>query len=615
MRQKATAQYATQPANGIWTQVEVLTLHIKSQPELDVHLYILLVIRDQSQFINVSSFYQSIRLRLQSLGQSYSADKEEQFSSSLTKLIQEIVTDTQEVSLELVVAYQFENKLFAGGYGGGTVILVRNGELGKILDTSQGTTMVKGNLVKEDILLLASDQFYVHLPYSQLKRVMTQRYSDISVETITSEIVVILHQKTQSEGVGFIFSEFSLDTDDKTSDKNSSWFRNIQRKLKLKKAGAIQPSAKVFLKQRAKERRRQRLSVLLTITILIVLMLSLMLGWWRRKVQAAEEAFQQISDPVVVLMDQAQQQQELNPLLARALLQQAKDQLSIGISDFDSSSKWYVELEKLQTEVSDLYQEVAGENLVEPDQFLDLSFIEPGLFGERLGTFEDRVVVVDTQKDQVVSIGAESKDPSDLISGNLLQGASLTSGSIDQFYVMTASGIVAVSSDEAKVVIEKDPDWQNVTGMGAFAGNIYLLDSDQNEIWRYRNIAEDTFSRERWLAPGVSPDFSHVVDLDIDGDIWVLDQNGVVRKYSRGVGETIELIGVEEDLQVKALSITEEYIILFDPSKNRVLLFDKNGQYQKQYVWSDIGLVTDMVVLEGKIFLLAGDKLFDIPLE
>jgi len=612
MRQTSTAQYVTQPANGVWTQVESTTLHLKQYPELDSHLYILLILRDQNQLVNVSSFYQSINLRLKALAQGFTPEKKDGFNTSLKTLIQEVLADTPDLTVEVVVAFQFGADLFVGGTGGTTVTLVRGGEVGKILDTSQGVTLVTGSIYSGDILLLASSRFYSLMPYTQLKQTLTNRYAPLSVDTVTSELVVTLSKKEANEGVGFIFGQYAASEEVPESTKTTkSWIGRLQTKLPSRKTTAKEAS-KVYLKRHNRDSKRQRLSILLTLTILLLLGISLSLGWWRRQRQQSEAEFLSISQPVEQRIGQALEQKELNPLKSRALLQEARDLATSGLTQLDEKHRYYTQLQALVERIDQLYQDVAGEVSLQPDLFLDLSFIEPGLFGEKLGVFETRLVVIDTQMDRVVTIGSQTKDPSGLVSGSELAGSYLASGTVNGYFVLSKQGVIKVEDDQLETVISPDPDWQSVVGFSGFGGNLYVLDSVQNEIWRYRSIAENEFSRERWLSPGVTPDFSQVVDMEIDGDIWVLDKDGTVRQYSRGVGTTISLVGIEENLQARSLGVSENSLFIFDNSQNRVYQFDKNGQYQKQFVWGDIGLVTDMVVIEDKIYLLAGTKIYEI---
>lgn len=611
MRQEAVTRYATQPQNGVWTQAETFPINLKQYPEKDAHLHMILVVKDQSQFVNLSSFYQSIYLRFQTLAQSYNPDKLDRFNQSFTKLIQELITDSDSLAIEIAVVYQFGKHLFVGGGGGTTATLIRNGEIGKILDSSHGVTSAQGVLLEGDIILLASSQFYSTVPYMRLRQLLLERYTQVSIETVTSELVVYFDQQAQTDGIGFIFGHYT-DTEEPAKAHSTNSFGKLQKRftrLKWPKPFGRQ----VIVRKKSVDRRRQRLSIVLVLVLLALLSLSISLGWWRRQRIQEAQAYAAIADPARVLMEEALKQKNLNMLLARGLLQQARSELQTQLEEFNPNSRYYPQLTELYAQIEAAYQDVSGETQIEPQQFMDLAFIEPDLSADRLGVWEDRLILLDTVNNRVVTIGASTKDPSQLINDSRLTGATLTSGAVDVYYVLTDEGVVSLSPDaDIQTVIETDSDWRNPIGFEAFAGNIYILDSQQNELWRYRGVVGDAFVRQRWLAPGVNPDFSQVVDMVIDGDIWVLDSDGSVRRYSRGVGETIDLIGVETSVEAKALGISENYIYIFDQSQSKVLVYDKTGQYNKQFLWSDIGLVTDMVVFEDNIFLLANDKLWSI---
>src|SRR5690606_37559765 len=108
----------------------------------------------------------------------------------------------------------------------------------------------------------------------------------------------------------------------------------------------------------------------------------------------------------------AEQQRDLNVLMARSLLQQAKTTMEAGLTDFDQSSRYYAQLTELNQQLQAAYESVSGELQVQPSQFLDLTFIEPGFSADRLGLFEDRLIILDTVGHRVVTVGVENKDPS-----------------------------------------------------------------------------------------------------------------------------------------------------------------------------------------------------------
>ena len=168
-----------------------------------------------------------------------------------------------------------------------------------------------------------------------------------------------------------------------------------------------------------------------------------------------------------------------------------------------------------------------------------------------------------------------------------------------------------------KTEIEKG--WANVVAFQAFAGNLYLLDKEKNNIWKYPLIEEGFGAKRSWLGLGVEPDLKKAVDMAIDGDIWVLKESGEILKFSRGVPQAFAISGLEKGFDQSTAFYTDkdcEKIYILDKGNKRIVVLHKSGEYDSQYIWEGIKDVDDIVVSEKekKILLLNGSKIYEIKL-
>ena len=132
-------------------------------------------------------------------------------------------------------------------------------------------------------------------------------------------------------------------------------------------------------------------------------------------------------------------------------------------------------------------------------------------------------------------------------------------------------------------------------------------------------MAAGVGDKQRWLGKGVEPDLSEAVDVTVDGDIWVGLKDGTVRRFRRGANENFKMTGLAEPIGELTAIYTDEnsnQVYVLDRLRTRVVVFDKEGTYKKQYGWSGISGVTDMAVSEkdGQIFLLSGASIYAMPL-
>jgi len=168
-------------------------------------------------------------------------------------------------------------------------------------------------------------------------------------------------------------------------------------------------------------------------------------------------------------------------------------------------------------------------------------------------------------------------------------------------------------------LVKAEGDEGEIKGVGIFAGNVYLLDAGKDEIWRYPGLSAGVGSRQRWLGAGVTPDLAEVVEMAIDGDIWLAFSSGKVERYRRGVKENFVISGLPDPIKgLNSIFTNEdcEKVYLFEKGQTRVVAIDKEGKYVKQYSWPGMGQVTDLAVSEslGKIYLLSGSSIYALDL-
>jgi len=177
------------------------------------------------------------------------------------------------------------------------------------------------------------------------------------------------------------------------------------------------------------------------------------------------------------------------------------------------------------------------------------------------------------------------------------------------------------------VALAENPDLKFVNGMYFYNGNIYLLDSVGNQLWRYLPTGSDyTNPPQPYFPAGTTVDLNSVIDVGIDGAVWLLYPNGSMLKFFAGEQQPFALEQVDPPLtQAVALWMNMAdppagRIFIADAATNRVLVFDKEGKFLAQLTPLEhdeaLNDLKDIYVDEmtNTLYLLTKTKLYQSPL-
>jgi hypothetical protein len=110
--------------------------------------------------------------------------------------------------------------------------------------------------------------------------------------------------------------------------------------------------------------------------------------------------------------------------------------------------------------------------------------------------------------------------------------------------LVTAQGDALLTLDDARKVWRAEGNtvkevplpgtdkWKAATDLATFAGNVYVLDAQAGQLWRYEPDFAGALDGPVGFLPAALPPGS-ARQLAVDGDIWVLTTAGEVQRYRR----------------------------------------------------------------------------------
>ena len=127
--------------------------------------------------------------------------------------------------------------------------------------------------------------------------------------------------------------------------------------------------------------------------------------------------------------------------------------------------------------------------------------------------------------------------------------------------------------------------WRTPTQIKTYSGRLYIADEGAGQVFRYDGGNYEV-KPEPWFAAQTQVNLGGLQSMTIDGDIWLLFSNGMILRYHGGEQVPFSLensVGLaDEPVDMMVGDQGDSSIYLADSAQERILIFDKQGKYQRQ---------------------------------
>jgi hypothetical protein len=326
----------------------------------------------------------------------------------------------------------------------------------------------------------------------------------------------------------------------------------------------------------------------------------------------------------------AQKLAGLNQTLAREnLLSSRKDLLAraeaaLGV---DWQKQTGNDAKKLQQVLRELEKEIAAVSHVylvdDPELFYDFALLKANPRIVSAALFKGEIMVLDAENGALFSLGTKNKTAAIAGGGEAIKKGSFLDFSGEKIYVAGSEGVFLVSrgSSSPRPLFKPSEKWGRIAALKTFAGNLYLLDTSNSQIWKYQGTDLGLQDAAPYLRTA-NVDFTRAADLAIDGYAYVLSSSGAIARFGGGLIDDLPVSGLDKPFNNPArIFATDEAknIYILDAGNSRVVVLDKAGAYQSQYVLpGDHNLEPGTLLLVdesvAKIFLISKDKVYAVAI-
>ncbi len=632
-----------------WSQTHVFLPEDREKQKQFGYLLAAFSLKAKEEDLDIPSFGKEVISRFHEIY--YSSTQETVFEKLKISIADLTAEFSQQVEIGLCAAVIIKKEEKLVGYFSATpffeALILRAENLVPLFGQNDKLQTASGFLQNEDMLVVATKQFLSLVPQGSLKAGLENKDITEAVESVApivhghsenSQAAAVLFQvvgeqkeEKESLSVEFVKEKETVEEDPEIKTPSEApvakqpFFKRVkwgnvkvfsQAFISHIKSFKKEPS--LYVSDEKQKTKGKKTTFTIAVVLIGLLLVSVFLGLRKKTSSEITQVSNNLIQEVSYRYEQALSLEEINPLRAKLLLQEAR-QLLTENQEQSGSKDEQEKLLELQSKINDKLQQVDKEyELESADIFLDISLVKEGFKGEQWAVYENDLFIFDTNKGTVLQVDLSTKAVEVVAGGEKLQGGRMVGAAEGRVFVLTTGRVLVVSVVQSEVIDEVEAeDWGQIVDMVGFASNAYLLDSQAGQIWKYAGLDKGLGSGKEFLK--TKTDFSQAKALAIDGSVWVVFANSRIAKFVRGVEDNFILTGLTKPFSSEVNIYTDENLdnlYILDRKNTRIVVISKTGDYQSQYVWSGIAGVTDIFGFEqeGKVLLLTGERVYEISL-
>jgi hypothetical protein len=512
----------------------------------------------------------------------------QQFDSFISNIVKE---KNLPSGFSLSVGYLKGNIFYLKTVNQGKVYIRRNNKLALLID---GDETASGHIEENDIFIFTFNKFIGLLGEESG---LNKRFDHHTISEIIDQITPDLQAK-DDQGTAALFLQL----------------KKIEEEEKPVNDFFEQPEKKVFmlsLKDFYQRFGQQKILTFITIFILgVILFWSVGLGVLRRTQETNREKIKLTKELIGQKLNQAEEVSYLNMPSALSLIADSKSEVNKLSGLRQNLGPQVKELDKM---ITDTENKILKKEEKKYNEFFDLTIDDKNAKGDKLYLNDGHLLISDKIRGILYELSLEKKSLDKDQSSEIKKSSFIALFEDKKYFYVEGTGVYQIVDGKVKKVIENDKDWGKIIDMAVFNGNIYLLDRDKDEVYKYM-VADSGFSNKNsYFQSGQSIDLSQVNSLAIDGSIY-LAGDSIMVKYTSGTRDGFKVNLPDDKVNMKKIFTNKdlEKVYGWDKDRGTVYVMGKNGDYQEQINSKILSTGTDVVVYQNFIYVLEGSKIYKI---
>ncbi|MGB9707146.1 MAG: hypothetical protein ACPL1D_00090 [Microgenomates group bacterium] len=496
------------------------------------------------------------------------------------------------------------NLLYLKTINEGKIFLYRGGRLATIIE---GDLSASGFL-KDNDLLIFTLKFFSNFFSNEIQ--LTDFLNKDSPSEIVDAISPLIKGKND-EGLIALFIRFLKDEEDELN----SYGENLPAAHKISVLEALKDKIdnwrENFSLYSQKAGKRKIVTFFIVLIIFFLLLWSVVFGVKRRQMVATSKKIEETQQIIEKKLLEAQDEAFFNLKQAQGIVEEAKNQ----VAELEKKIGKDERIDKIKAKITETENKIIKKEEKKAIEFFDLTIDNSDASGTRLFLDNEWLLILDTKNSTIYQLSLVKKSLNKKTNPEVKK-ASLLAGTGEKvlFYV-PESGIYRIDEENrVKQVIKKDEAWGDIVDFWIYNNNLYLLDKNKNEIYKYTST-ESGYSEKISYFKGGEQSLTQAVSMAIDSSIYVALPDQIF-KFTAGEQEDFKTNFPDENIEIKKIYTDKnlEKIFVWDKKKSVIYILNKNGNYERQIFSSLLKNADDFIVFKNNAYFILGAKIYQIEL-
>lgn len=361
--------------------------------------------------------------------------------------------------------------------------------------------------------------------------------------------------------------------------------------------------------------QKKKITLVVVFILLLILIWSVGLSYKRRQIADGRTKIEHTRELITNKLNDAEEAAFLSLPKALEFVTESKSELA-ALKKQINNKQFANELSELDAIITAEEGKLLKKENKSKEEFFDLTIDNKNTKGSQMVIDGDILAVLDSQGKTVYLLTIDKKALTKSVNSRIKDADLLAIYDGFAYIYVKGDGIYKLTGNEIKKIIENDKDWGNIQAFIVYSGNLYLMDTGRNTIYKYLVVDGGSYSEKKpYLNEGEVISLNGARSMTIDASLYVGFGDYAV-KYTAGGRDSFKTVFPDNNIRIDKIFASNETDKVYglDKKQGAIYILAKSGDYEKQINSDILTNAEDFIVYNNAAYVLTATKIFKIDL-